>query len=198
MKNIFIYAALSFSLFASCQNNTGVSNKKQSSDTENDSDQGTTKNISKRDYSINKSNSYSDLFLDSATMERFIAQKKLPDTLARRIRSFYNARNYQYAWFTSGGLTEQARGVWNLYSEDSAHADKKLKQRKESARQLDASQIMADILAAGALECCNFVVFLREGPDSFHRRQYSLYPAGKGAEMLLHTFEAAMYFFLQK
>ena len=138
MKNIFIYAALSFSLFASCQNNTGVSNKKQSSDTENDSDQGTTKNISKRDYSINKSNSYSDLFLDSVTMERFIAQKKLPDTLARRIRSFYNARNYQYAWFTSKGLTEQAFAFWNLhdyvttYDVDTSLKDRSLKKTMDN------------------------------------------------------------------
>ena len=138
MKNIFIYAALSFSLFASCQNNTDVNNKKQSSDTENDSDQGTTKNISKRDYSINKSNSYSDLFLDSVIMERFIAQKKLPDTLARRIRSFYNARNYQYAWFTSKGLTEQAFAFWNLhdyvttYDVDTSLKDRALKKTMDN------------------------------------------------------------------
>ena len=133
MKNIFIYAALSLSLFASCQNNSNVNNKNQSSNTENDSDQGPAKNISKRDYSINKSNSYSDLFLDTATMERFIAQKKLPDTLARRIRSFYNARNYQYAWFTSKGLTEQAFAFWNLhdyvttYDVDTSLKDRSLK-----------------------------------------------------------------------
>ena len=133
MKNIFIYAALSLSLFASCQNRSNNNNKTQSSDTENDSDQSTAKNISKRDYSINKSNSYSDLFLDSATMERFIAQKKLPDTLARRIRSFYNARNYQYAWFTSKGLTEQAFAFWNLhdyvttYDVDTSLKDRSLK-----------------------------------------------------------------------
>ncbi len=137
MKNIFIYAALSLSLFASCQNNTGVTNKNQSSDTENDSDQ-VAKNVSKRDYSINKSNSYSDLFLDSATMERFISQKKLPDTLARRIRSFYNARNYQYAWFTSKGLTEQAFAFWNLhdyvttYDVDTSLKDRSLKKTMDN------------------------------------------------------------------
>jgi len=31
------------------------------------------------------------------------------------MRSFYNTRNYQFAWFSSDGLTEQARGFWNSY-----------------------------------------------------------------------------------
>jgi murein L,D-transpeptidase YcbB/YkuD len=29
--------------------------------------------------------------------------------------SFYNARNYQYAWFTSDGFTEEAQAFWNLF-----------------------------------------------------------------------------------
>jgi murein L,D-transpeptidase YcbB/YkuD len=73
------------------------------------------KNISKRDRSITSANAYSDLFLDSLGMEKFIAEKKIPDSLATRIRSFYNTRNYQFAWFSSDGLTEQARAFWNLH-----------------------------------------------------------------------------------
>lgn len=73
------------------------------------------KNISTRDRSINPSNSYSNLFLDSTTIEKFISEKKINDTLASRMRSFYNARNNQFAWFSSDGLTEQARGFWNLH-----------------------------------------------------------------------------------
>jgi murein L,D-transpeptidase YcbB/YkuD len=73
------------------------------------------KNISKRDRSITSANAYSDLFLDSLGLEKFIAEKKIPDSLATRIRSFYNTRNYQFAWFSSDGLTEQARAFWNLH-----------------------------------------------------------------------------------
>jgi len=73
------------------------------------------KNISARDQSINPSNSYSDLFLDTMAIGQFISQKKIPDSLASRIRSFYNTRNGQFAWFSSDGLTEQARGFWNLH-----------------------------------------------------------------------------------
>lgn len=73
------------------------------------------KNISTRDRGINSSNSYSDLFLDSIAIEKFMSEKKIPDSLADRIRSFYNTRNYEFAWFSSDGLTEQARGFWNLH-----------------------------------------------------------------------------------
>jgi len=45
-----------------------------------------------------------------------IANRQLSDKkIAGRIRSFYNARNYQYAWFSSNGLTEQSRFFWNQY-----------------------------------------------------------------------------------
>ena len=49
-------------------------------------------------------------------MEKFILDTKQNDSVTRRMRSFYNARNYQYAWFASDGLTEQTRGFWNLQS----------------------------------------------------------------------------------
>ena len=95
------------SLFVSCNAVEGNS--------ENGETAKEQKKISKRDFSITKTNSYSDLFVDSLTVEKFITDKKVPDSLSRRIRSFYNTRNYQFAWFTSKGLTEQARGFWNLH-----------------------------------------------------------------------------------
>jgi murein L,D-transpeptidase YcbB/YkuD len=107
MKLILLYAVILGSLFVSCNAQEGNS--------ENDGDPKQGKKVSKRDYSITKANSYSDLFVDSMVVEKFIADKKIPDSLSRRIRSFYNTRNYQFAWFTSKGLTEQARGFWNLH-----------------------------------------------------------------------------------
>lgn len=74
------------------------------------------KKITDRDYSITKANAYNDMFLDSMAMERYIERQDLGEKkIARRIRSFYNARNYQYAWFSTSGLTEQARFFWNQY-----------------------------------------------------------------------------------
>lgn len=131
MKNIFLQVILICSLFAACQN--GGSH--------NSSDDNTAegkKNVSKRDYSINKSNSYSDLFLDSTAMEKFIATKKIPDSLANRIRSFYNTRNYQFAWFSSNGMNEQTYAFWNLhdyvttYDNDTSLRDKKLQKKMDA------------------------------------------------------------------
>src|SRR4051794_27251215 len=127
MKNFFIYAALLCSIFASCQN------AKNNSTNNTDTDSTDKKNVSKRDYSINRSNAYSDIFLDSMAMENFIKQKKISDSIARRMRSFYNTRNYQFAWFSSDGLTEQALAFWNLhdyvttYDIDTSLRDRSLK-----------------------------------------------------------------------
>jgi L,D-transpeptidase YcbB len=74
------------------------------------------KKITDRDYSITPALAYNDIFLDSMAMENYIISRQLGDKkIARRIRSFYNARNYQYAWFSSEGMTEQARFFWNQY-----------------------------------------------------------------------------------
>jgi murein L,D-transpeptidase YcbB/YkuD len=131
MKKHLIYALLLI-IMASCQNN----NKQQDAAEEEKSEKSEAeKKISKRDYSINSSNSYSDLFLDSSAMEEFIATNQVNDTISRRMRSFYNTRNYQFAWFSSDGVTEEGRSFWNLhehyttYSGDTTLNDKSLKKR---------------------------------------------------------------------
>ena len=107
---------------------------------ESENDKETTKevkNISKRDVSITASNSYSNLFLDTSALQNFITQNKIADSIASRLESFYNTRNYQFSWFSSNGLTEQARGFWNLhdyvttYEDDSLLKDKKLQKRMD-------------------------------------------------------------------
>ena len=69
-----------------------------------------------RDESITTANAYSDLFLDSNAVEAYIQKEKLGDSSATEMRNFYKVRNFQYAWFTSDGPTEQARGLWGLYA----------------------------------------------------------------------------------
>ena len=131
MKTLFITSIICCSVFIACTNNqtdsTDPANPTGLSKTE--------KKISARNISIDKTNSYSDLFLDSADVENFIAEKKPNDSFAYRIRSFYSSRNYQFAWFSSNGLTEQARGFWNLhdyvttYDADSSLKDKALQKK---------------------------------------------------------------------
>ncbi|HVE60362.1 MAG TPA: L,D-transpeptidase family protein [Chitinophagaceae bacterium] len=88
-----------------------------------------------RDTTITIINSFTDLFLDSSIINSFLKDKQLDDTAASRIRSFYNSRNYQFAWFIEDGLAEQARSFWNLYtnyvnySRDSSIFDKQLHQQ---------------------------------------------------------------------
>ena len=138
--------SLFFILFTACKNN-----KNDSKTTVEDNSKKTenTKNITKRDYTINASNAYSDLFLDSGEVENFIAEKKLNDTLSRKVRSFYNARNYQFAWFTSDGPTEQGRSFWNLheyyttYSSNKSLYDKALKKRMNAIVSADSITLKA-------------------------------------------------------
>ncbi len=132
MKKLIYFIVLTLPLFQACQNSSGRE-KKDKDDKENSK-----KNITKRDLSISGGNAFNDLFLDSTGVENYLAENKVPDSLSRRIRSFYNSRNYQFAWFSSDGLTEQARGFWNLhsyeikYGGDTTLDDKKLRRRMDN------------------------------------------------------------------
>lgn len=127
MEKTLLVLVICTSLIISCNN-------------EGNSDDAGKKNkkISSRNYSITPSNAYSDLFLDSSVVEKFISEKKIPDSISWRIRSFYNSRNFEFAWFSSDGLTEQARGFWNLHNhytsstDDTALDNKALKKRMDN------------------------------------------------------------------
>lgn len=128
MKKLFLVFTVC-NLFIACTDSQSTTEEKEAQEV---------KNITKRDMGITPAVSYSNLFLDSVAVEKFIADKKVNDTLARRIRSFYNARNYQFAWFSGDGLTEQARGFWNLheyvttYDGDSSLKDKALQKTMDN------------------------------------------------------------------
>lgn len=127
MKKIWIVVPLIAVVFIACNNAAEINGETSKKD----------KRVSSRNYGINRSNSYSGLFLDSATVEKIIGEKKIPDSIAWRVRSFYNTRNYQFAWFSSDGLTEQARGFWNLLNnyisstDDTTLNNKSLKKRMD-------------------------------------------------------------------
>lgn len=85
-------------------------------------------NITERNVHINKSNAYNDLFLDSMDVVKYLEENQIPEDTANRIISFYNARNYEFAWFASDGLSEQAMGFASLLnlSKDTSKDVKKL------------------------------------------------------------------------
>ncbi|HEY0356280.1 MAG TPA: hypothetical protein VGC29_08755, partial [Flavisolibacter sp.] len=97
-----------------------------------------------RDESITAANAYSDLFLDSAVINEYIQKEQLPDSTANVLKNFYLARNYQYAWFSSNGPTEQARGLWSLHaanSDSSQYASGELNEHMDSLLQKDSTTI---------------------------------------------------------
>ena len=67
-----------------------------------------------RDTSINVITSFNNLFLDSSSLHQFLDEDTDFTTYSSQFRDFYRQRNYEYAWFDSGGLAEQARNFMNL------------------------------------------------------------------------------------
>ena len=81
MKNKWLIVVTGLAL-ASCQNL--VNNE---ATTAEDSASGSAITVAARDMSINANNSYSDLFLDSAAVERYIQESRLSDSTARGMRT---------------------------------------------------------------------------------------------------------------
>ena len=112
MKNVLLAAFVLSGLWA-CDNVAGVFTNESS-----DSAKAPLDAIfgNSRDLSITKDNAYSDLFLDSAALEKFVSENKINDSTANIMRAFYNSRNLQFAWFNGNGFTEQGQNFWNLYN----------------------------------------------------------------------------------
>jgi L,D-transpeptidase YcbB len=117
IKLLFLIAITFFVI--SCKNNEKENADKEIAGEDVDAiaeDTVKAKKVTDRDFSVTADNAYNDMFLDSLSMEKYISDNQLGNKkIARRIRSFYNARNYQYAWFSTTGVTEQARFFWNQY-----------------------------------------------------------------------------------
>ena len=133
MKKVYFIGVLLFSLAISCKSSD---NKQEKSTTVEEDIKN--KKISARDVSITSENAYNNLFIDSVTVAAYLDSNDLGNKLERRFLSFYNSRNYQYAWFANDGLTEQARGFYNLYlfnlkhNNDSLTKDRKLQARMDN------------------------------------------------------------------
>jgi murein L,D-transpeptidase YcbB/YkuD len=132
MKTFLIFFLVCGVLFTACDNETGDKGQRGTAPS--------AKNP-QRNLSINAENAYSDLFLDSNRLEKFITDQKLNDTLAGDFRRFYNQRNFQFAWFASDGVTEQTLSFRSLYDFD--------KDSTVSRKSLD--HILDDILTQDSL-----------------------------------------------
>ena len=81
----------------------------------NDVSQKQVGTVTKRDTTITTANAFSQLFLDSLNLEHFLEKEVTGDSMANYMRSFYNSRNYSFAWFHEDGLTIQAQGFWSAH-----------------------------------------------------------------------------------
>jgi murein L,D-transpeptidase YcbB/YkuD len=62
--------------------------------------------VAKRDTSIKIENSFTQLFIDTTAFAGFVQSHSVDDSLVNKLQSFYNRRNYQFAWFFPDGMAE--------------------------------------------------------------------------------------------
>jgi murein L,D-transpeptidase YcbB/YkuD len=62
--------------------------------------------VASRDTTITIENSFTELFIDTTDFRDFMAENPMEDSLSNKMYSFYNQRNYQYAWFFPDGIAE--------------------------------------------------------------------------------------------
>jgi murein L,D-transpeptidase YcbB/YkuD len=167
-------AGLIFSMLISCSDNNGKGSSSEKTEKE--------KKITKRDLSITPANAYNNLFFDSMVLVNYLAENKVDVSLVRRMTSFYNARNYQFAWFTDNGLTEQARGFWNMhnyqttYGKDSTLKNKALQKRMdnyvEEAEGFNVSPKDKNIINTELLLTQHFIIYsLNNIEDGYIKRK---------------------------
>ncbi len=108
--------------------------------------------IARRDTSITRENSYSELFMDSTAVTDYISKHPMHDSLANRVKSFYNQRNFQYAWFFPNGLADYVHTFLSLqneyihYSGDSTLYEPELPDRIDSLQQLSEIDLKSDYI----------------------------------------------------
>ena len=68
------------------------------------------------DKSINQKTAFNNLFLDSNKINTFLSQNPGFESYKQQFEDFYKQRNYEYAWFDTSGLAEQATNFVNLLS----------------------------------------------------------------------------------
>src|SRR3954470_21488937 len=66
------------------------------------------------DKSITPATAFNNLFLDSNKIKDFITNHPDYSTFVQQFQDFYMQRNYEYAWFDTSGIGEQAVNFVNL------------------------------------------------------------------------------------
>ncbi|MCU7693078.1 murein L,D-transpeptidase [Haoranjiania flava] len=83
------------------------------------------------DRSIDSTTAYNTLFLDSADVKQFMLDNPEVEPFVSDMIAFYRTRNFQYAWFDSTGMIEQASNFINVLNNNEAlHKDSTLRDKK--------------------------------------------------------------------
>ena len=112
------------------------------------------------DSSVTLSNAFNDLFLDSTKLQSFIDKHPEYISYQKQYFDFYKQRNYEYAWFDTSGIGEQASNFMNLLnttiieSNDSSLYNKKLTTLysgfvNDSAKHLKVSPLQTELYLTG-------------------------------------------------
>jgi L,D-transpeptidase YcbB len=108
----FLFTTCCILALSACKNG----NKEKKADTEKPKEENQpevkviqkTRKLAERDRSITMENSYSNMFLDTAAVASFLSKSNLTEDEKIDVQNFYAQRNYEYAWFDSTGMDEQA------------------------------------------------------------------------------------------
>lgn len=67
-----------------------------------------------RDVTITPTTSFNQLFFDSVGVQTFLSNHPELSSFTKQYYDFYASRNFEFAWFDSAGLSEQAHNFFNL------------------------------------------------------------------------------------
>jgi L,D-transpeptidase YcbB len=183
MKRLLLFTLFAYVAGIGCNSPSAPVNSNDKSD------------ISPRNTGITRENAYNDLFLDTGAVEKFIVAQKLDDTTATRLRSFYNARNFEFAWLDSRGPVEQAAAFRSLYnySKDST-SNKALDRRLDALMEEDSLEVKATDVQMVSTELqltWRLINYFREKNGSIAQLEHMVpvqrYPVMTLADSMLQT-----------
>src|SRR5690349_9309760 len=106
MRKCFVALSTLFLLFLfACKSNN---NQTEQQSTENENEEVAI------DKSITPANAFNNLFLDSSKINDFLAKHPEYNDFAKQYQNFYRVRNFEYAWFDTSGVGEQATNFVSL------------------------------------------------------------------------------------
>jgi len=69
--------------------------------------------VRSNDYNYYTNKNYTDLKLDSATIDVYLKSSHLNDSIQNELKDFYSKRAYQFAWFNKDGMVDAANIFYN-------------------------------------------------------------------------------------